>query len=253
MANEPRSRQVFFDPDEHPEDTLKAFEEFTQIFNLRYNAQYPDPPKVSLESAIERWKVTNATSENSSPKPSLAQNDKMCLDWKQKDKVAKLLGMFSSHKLYEDWCVAQPDEEERSSARWPEFVESIKKYYKPTENLTLKHFNFRTLTQQSDETFPRFCNRVEAEAKHCNFKCTSAACTSEKVAVRDQVIIGTSDTNIRDEALKQSWDLIQLRQEGMEMESAARSGAQISGDGNNVLNKIGKYSFSNMKTQNQPP
>ena len=161
--------------------------------------------------------------------------------------------MFSSHKLYEDWCVAQPDEEERSNARWPEFVESMRKYYKPTENLTLKHFNFRTLTQQSDETFPRFCNRVEAEAKHCSFKCTSDTCTSENVAVRDQIIIGTSDTDIRDEALKQSWDLKQLRHEGMKMESAARSGAQISGDGNNPLNKIGKYSFANMKSQNQTP
>ena len=116
MANEPRSQQVFFSPDEHPEDTLKAFEEFTKIFNLRYDAQYPDPPKVSLEAAIERWKVTNATADNSNPKPNLEQYDKICLDWKQKDKVAKLLGMFSSHKLFEDWCVAQPDENERAKA-----------------------------------------------------------------------------------------------------------------------------------------
>ena len=40
--------QVFFypdqRPDQRPEDTLKPFEEFTQVFELRYEAQYPDPP-----------------------------------------------------------------------------------------------------------------------------------------------------------------------------------------------------------------
>ena len=137
MANEPRSQQVFFNPDDHPEDTLKAFEEFTKIFNLRYDAQYPDPPKVSLEAAIERWKVTNTTDAKPNPKPNLEQYDKICSDWKQKDKVAKLLGMFSSHKLYEDWCVAQPDENERAKAKWPEFMRTMKEYYKPTENETL--------------------------------------------------------------------------------------------------------------------
>ena len=38
--------QLFFDPDKHPEDTLKAFQEFVQTFELRYNAQYPDPPTI---------------------------------------------------------------------------------------------------------------------------------------------------------------------------------------------------------------
>ena len=46
--------QVFYDPDQHLEDTLKAFEEFTQVFELRYEAQYPDPPRVSLDAAVER-------------------------------------------------------------------------------------------------------------------------------------------------------------------------------------------------------
>ena len=251
MASEPRSKQVFFDPDEHPEDTLKAFEEFTQIFTLRYAAQYPDPPKVSLEAAIERWKVVNATTTNDSPKPTLEEYDKICLQWKQKDKVAKLLGMFSSHKLYEDWCVAEPDEAKRVNVKWPEFIKSMTDYYKPTENQTLKHFHFRTITQQHDETFSRFCNRVEAEAKHCHFKCTSDECTAESTAVRDQIIIGTTDNNIRDEALKKSWDLKLLRQEGMKMESAARSGAQIACENQNNVNKLGKYSYSNMKGPNK--
>ena len=245
MATEPRSNQVFFDPDQHPEDTLKAFEDFVQIFKLRYEAQYPDPPKVSLEAALQRWKVANVTDEIPDPKPTVEQYDKICLEWQDKDKVKKLLGMFSSHKLYEDWCIAETDEVKRSNARWPEFITAMKKYYKPTENQTLKHFHFRTIAQLADETFPRFCNRVEAEAKHCSFNCDSDDCTAEKTAIRDQILIGTSNNDIRDEALKKSWELNELRQEGMQMESAARSGAQIANE--SPLHRIGKYSYSHVK------
>ena len=91
MTNEPRStNQIYFDPDEHPEDTLKSFEEFVKVFGLRYDAQYPDPPKVSLESAIERWKITHTTADDPNPKPNIDQYDKICLDWRAKDKVTKL-------------------------------------------------------------------------------------------------------------------------------------------------------------------
>ena len=76
---EPQSNsQVYFVPDEHPEDTLNSFQEFTRTFELRYNAQYPDPPKVSLEAAISRWKVSNATEEVPDPKPSIGQYDVIC-------------------------------------------------------------------------------------------------------------------------------------------------------------------------------
>ena len=41
---EPRST-IYYDPDEHPKDILKAFEEFIKKFLLRYEAQFSDPPK----------------------------------------------------------------------------------------------------------------------------------------------------------------------------------------------------------------
>ena len=184
---EPRST-IYFDPDEHPEDTLKVFEEFVKKLSLRYEAQFPDPPKVSLEAAIQRWKITNTTADNTTPTPDVEQYDKITMEWKNKDKIKKLLGMFSSHKLYEDWCVAEPDEDVRSNAGWPAFVKAIKEYYKPTENETLKHFHFRTVNQLPDESFPRFCNRFETEAKHCQFKCNSENCNAEEAAVRDQIL-----------------------------------------------------------------
>ena len=52
---------LYFDPDEHPENTLKAFQEFVQHFQLWYNTLYPDPPKVPLETAIKQWKIMEVT------------------------------------------------------------------------------------------------------------------------------------------------------------------------------------------------
>ena len=243
---EPRyTQKLYFNPDEHPEDTLKA-EEFCQIFELRYEAQYPDPPKVSMDSAIQRWKVEHITAEAQDPTPNLEQYDVIREDWRSKDKVAKILGMFSSNRLYEDWKVAQPDEDIRKRAGWNTFVRDMKLFYKPTENPTLMHYHFRTLQQASDETFPAFCNRVVKEAKHCEFKCSHEDCTAENIAVRDQIIIGLKDNEIREEALKKSWNLQTLRTEGMKIESAARSGAEINGE--NTVNKMGKYSSRNINS-----
>ena len=74
---------LYFDPDCHPDDTLKAFNEFVIGFELRYDANYPDPPKVSLEAAINRWKVSNEDT-----KPSPDQYDSIVDQWKSKDKVS---------------------------------------------------------------------------------------------------------------------------------------------------------------------
>ena len=126
------SQDLFFDPDLHPEDTLKQFDRFTNRFELRYAAQYPDPPKVSIDSAIERWKIINPDKAI-----TLEDYDKIRDDWMSQDKVAKFLGMFSSPRLYEDWQTAEPDEGVRKKAGWKLFTESMQKFYKPTENLTL--------------------------------------------------------------------------------------------------------------------
>ena len=240
---EPRYRQLYFDPDEHPEDTLKAFEEFIKVFELRYDAQYPDPPKVSMDAAIERWKYANADDAGTQRRPTLDEYDEIRVEWREKDKVAKLLGMYSAARLYADWEFAVDSESARKNASWATFVGAMKKFYKPTENTTLKNYHFRSLFQKDDETFVAFCNRVSKEAKHCQFNCESGGCTAEEIAVRDQVVIGTKETHIRDEALLKGWDLQTLRLEGMKMESAAKSGAAITAG--ESLNKIGKYSYKN--------
>ena len=60
-----------------------------------------------------------------------------------------------------------------------------------------------------------------------NLLCANDNCTAEKIAIRGQIIIGTSSNPMREEAFKKSWDLDTLRRKGMHMESASRSGAEI--------------------------
>ena len=123
---------LYFDPDCHPDDTLKSFGEFAQDFELRYSATYPDPPKVSLESAIQRWKLTN-----DSKSPSVNEYDSIIDEWKSRDMVAKFLGIYSSRRFYTDWVSALPNEGERKNATWAILKTKISEFYKPTENLTL--------------------------------------------------------------------------------------------------------------------
>ena len=134
---ENRTTTLYFDPAKHPLDTLKHFDEFTKQFQLRYTVQYPDPPKASLELAVERWKLQTGKTVI-----SIDDYDQLCELWKSRDKVAKLLGMYSSMRMFEDWSAAEPDILKRNDASWEYFLRTMKAYYKPTENKTLKNFKF---------------------------------------------------------------------------------------------------------------
>ena len=85
---------IFFDPNRHPSDTHKAFKLFCKRFELRYNAQFVDPPRTAMDSAIQRWELQHpATEENLRPKPTVDEFDAMKELWKNKDKVNKVLGI----------------------------------------------------------------------------------------------------------------------------------------------------------------
>ena len=85
--------------------------------------------------------------------------------------------------------------------------------HKPTEDITLKQFQFRSNLQKENETFIAFCNRVALEAKHCKVICESPQCTTKETAVRHQTITALKDNEIRQEALKRLQDLELLRKE----------------------------------------
>ena len=155
--------------------------------------------------------------------------------------------MYSTKRLYEDWLAAERIEANREDAEFTTFIKKMQEYYKPTEHNTLKNFKFRALAQRSNESFHAFCNRVEREAKHCQFKCEDENCTAESTAVRDQIIIGLSQDDIRKDALRKSWNLEELKVEGMKRESATKGAAEIEGE--STVLKVGKYSYKNIKRQ----
>ena len=238
---------VMFDPNKHCNDSCKAFKAFCTRFELRYNAQYPDPPPSAMESSVQRWRILNPpTEENPRPNITIDQYDELKAAWKSQDMVRKALGMFSSEQLFSDWEIAQPDPNVRSNATWEAFKTTMETFYAPSDNPTLKNFQFRDLKQKDGESFPTFCIRVEKEAKSCSFKCAHGDCTAEQTAVRDQILIGTVNNKIREEALLKAWDLGTLRTEGTKLESALRGEAEIAGG---VVNKVSKYSFSSLKNK----
>ena len=74
-----------------------AFSEFVQDFVLRYDAKYTDPSKVSLEAAVERWKIVNPGRAI-----TVEEYDTMTDELKSKNRVAKFLGMYTSRRLFSD-------------------------------------------------------------------------------------------------------------------------------------------------------
>ncbi len=231
-----------FNPDNHPHSTLKAFEEFIEQYEFRYEAMFPEVQKHVLDNAIDKWK-----SENENPAVvTVAQKETIKLSIQSADKVRKLLGFFATQRLQQDWKAAEPDTAARNCT-WEQFKTKMKEYYKPTENTTLRNYEFRHIRQQSGETFNAFCNRVEKEGRTCTFcECTAdSACTSTTNAVRDQIVIGTGRDKIREQALLKAWGLSDLRKEGMKMESAARGEESMSSVAD--VSKVGAYSYKTLK------
>ena len=74
-------------------------------------------------------------------------------------------------------------------------------------------------------------------------------CSAEAYAIRDQIVIGTTNENIREKSMIKNWNLAELRQKGMKYESAAAGEEKISGE----VNKTGAYSYQRIKNENTKP
>ena len=141
--------------------------------------------------------------------------------------ITKFLDIFSAARTFDDRCASTTNEQDRKKATWLQFVKVMQNCYKPTENLTWKKCQFCSITQKTSKVFVAFCNGTRKETKHSNFERKSRDCTSEIVAVRDQVIIGTTNEKIREGAIKNSWDLQKRKREGMHFESAVHGIAEL--------------------------
>ena len=79
-------------------------------------------------------------------------------------------------------------------------TDAFKKRFKLSNNLTLANYKFRKIEQAQDEGFDSYVIRVKREAVNCDFKCELPECTVADTLIRDQIIFGTTDDEIRKQA-----------------------------------------------------
>ena len=209
-----------FDPELHPGNVYDTFCDFIDAFAYEYEAVAKEPP-TELDGDARKL-------------------------WIQKNKRRQLMGRFASRNLqkdFEDLVIV----DERDSITFEETVKRLKERYKPTKNTTLANFEFHKLKQKPSESFDAFTNRVKHEAGGCEFSCASDTCTVKDVLVRDQIVIGTYDDDIRKKALNNEWPLTELVSQGRKLEAAAHGALRIKEEvaDEQKLNRIakpGKYS-----------
>ena len=127
-------------------------------------------------------------------------------------------------------------------------IATLKERFKSGSNTTLANFKFHKLNQNVGESFDSYAIRVKREASLCSFSC-SGTCSVPQTLIRDQIIIGTNNDEIRRAALKDQWDLTKLLSQGRSLESADLGVSVIKkedtsefGMGNVKRTKPGKYS-----------
>ena len=130
-------------------------------------------------------------------------------------------------------------------------ITKLKARYLPTRNTTLANYQFHRLRQDDMEAYDIFVNRVKQEASNCSFKCNEN-CTVQDTLIRDQIIIGTTDNEIRKKALGEQWQLTDLITKGRQMEAASVGSQQIKTEvkqeqASVARVKPGKYSRKNRK------
>ena len=186
-----------FDPADHPGNLYEAFGEFIDSFQYEYEAIAKAPPTGTTDTAA----------------------------WTQQDKRKQLLGRFSSRNFQRDF-EDETSLTERAGITFDQLVAKMKARYKPTQNVTLAHYEFRKLTQQPLESFDAFINRVKHEANYCQFQC-NGDCTVQNTLIRDQIIYGVMDNEIRKGALNEQWTLDDLQKKGRQIEAATLGAAKI--------------------------
>ena len=190
-----------FNPNEHQENVLEAFNKFIATFKYTYDAISKEPPStIEGEEAKKRWHEVN------------------------KRKI--FLGRYSSRELQQEYeeCV---QEEDRATMTFSKLVEALQARFKLSSNTTLSNYKFRGLKQKSGESFNQFVIRLKHESMTCNFTCESANCDVLATLLRDQILFGTHNDEIRRHALHEQWELEDLVKNGRSLEAATQGAAKI--------------------------
>ena len=210
-----------FDPEQEHGSILEAFSEFVAKFSYQYEALNREAPRSLTEA------------------PAITQ-------WRDTDKRKVFLGRFSHRNLqvlYEDLST----EEQRTGMTFKNLVTLFTDHFKQSTNQTLASYRFRKMVQEEKESFETFCIKIKRESKNCNFKCGDN-CTIGDVMIKDQILFGTREAEIRKTALKEDWDLATLLKKGRAMEASDRGAAVIKQEPPDEVKRMkpGKYSRKSM-------
>ena len=208
-----------FDPEEHQNNVYDAFAEFVEEFAYEYDAISKEPPR-DLDAAAETA-------------------------WVLQNKRKVFLGKFATRNLQKDFEEVVPAEE-RSTVTFDAMIARLKEHYDGGRNKTLSNYEFNKLTQTAEESFDAFVIRVKREASQCDFKCASETCNVMETLTRDRIVIGTTNAEIRKNALKKQWTLADLVRNGRALEAASWGAEQIKQEPDTVpvsrIQQPGKYS-----------
>ena len=223
------AKNEVFCPENFTSDVLREFNEFADSFKYIYDAKMkPGWKNNATEAEIASWKNVN--------------------------KRQVFLGLHSSRtmqKIFEEATEAA----ERDTMTFDTMVTKLQGYFKGNTNTTLANFKFHKLCQHQNESFDAFVLRVKEEAKNCSFSCLSQDCTVKDILIRDQIIIGTSNNDIRKNALKEEWTLKDLVKKGRSLETAVLGAAEIKKEELPEVNrtKPGKYSKKKTNEKERAP
>ena len=200
-----------FNPRNHQDDVLNAFVRFTRKFGYVYDGE-------------------NRTV------PATANTNELIAEWKEKDKARLFLSRAVSDEFLDDYEAAVTTAE-RTNITFETIVTKMKERYTPNTNKVRNHYIFHRLAQSKSDSFDDFVHKVRTNAGQCDFKCTSATCTVMDTLIRDQVITGTHNSHIRDEALKKQWGLDDLITNGRIIESGAIAASELKKDNAAHINR----------------
>ena len=144
MDNSTRSTTLLpgfktFDPNNHPGNELKFFEQWLRRFENRY--------------VIVTDIATDATAADK------AQDKKQ---WLLNYVTDNVLGSFEALYTTADLF---------KQATYTDVVDKYKQQLKPIQTATLLRHRFHQLSQNDDDSFDNFVNRVKKEVTYCNYSC----------------------------------------------------------------------------------
>ena len=190
-----------FDPEDHKISVYDKFTDFIDSFAYEYDAIAKEPPKYLPDEAAKTA-------------------------WIEKNKCKIFLGRFTSRNLQRDFEEATTAAE-RTTITFTEMATKLKTRCEGNRDKTSANFEFHKQKQTEEESFDTYVLRIKHDASTCDFKCTSATCTVQDTMVRDQIIIGTNNNEIRKNALKIQWNLTDLINNGRALEAATHGAQKI--------------------------